>query len=237
MTKTGLKYSVIAIVAFLLLISGVFPSFVQAQVYDYQGYGGSAYSAYQYPTYSYPSYYSSNYSYPTTYSQSYPAYNNGWTSSYGQPVYSGYSQYQYPQYQSQYQTPSYQYPNYQQYQNQYPSYSYQPYQYPQYTDLPLTVTCAPTLTTVEVGTPVTWSASAYGGIGNSYNGSGNSYTFVWTGESIVPRNANLATAYYLSPGIKTASVIVYSNGQTVTESCGTVLVTGRYIPSLWGGTY
>ncbi len=240
MTKTGPKYSVIAVVTLLLLISGVFHSVVHAQVYTpyaagysdpyaasyysaYTGYAGGAYSQYQYPSYSYPTYYSNNYSYPSTYSQSYPAYNNGWTSSYSQPTY---SQYQYPQYQNQYQTPSYQY--------QYPSYPYPTYQYPQSYDLPLTVSCAPTLSTIEVGNPVTWSASAYGGVGSSPYSSGHNYTFAWTGESIVPRNANLATAYYLSPGVKTATVTVYSDGQTATQNCGTVFVSGRYIPSLWG---
>ena len=217
MKNTISTTTIFSVIALYIGVFGFVPTLANAQYYDY-GYSGNYYDSSQYPYYT-PTIYGQGYSYPT---YSYPSYSypynsyNGWytpSSGYSNP-YSTCATYCYP-YNYQYSYPYYN--NYNQY----------------YYNQPLSVTCSPTVSTVEVGNPVTWSATASGGPGNYWGSNGN-YTFTWSGESIIPRNSNLATAYYNTPGLKTAAVTVYSNGQTVTQNCGTVSVTSRYIPRPWG---
>jgi hypothetical protein len=107
------------------------------------------------------------------------------------------------------------------------SYAYQyggtyAYTYPTYTPTnyyaapvtyyaPLTASCYPTASTAYTGNTVTWTSSVSGGNG--------SYSYSWSGtDSLSGYSSSVAIPYY-SPGVKTASVTIYSNGQSQTIYC------------------
>ncbi len=83
----------------------------------------------------------------------------------------------------------------------------------------LSFSCYPNITNVSVNQPVTWSSNVTGG----YNGN---YTYSWSGtDGTYGYNSTLARAYVI-PGTKTATLTITSNGQSRTQSCGTVFVNG-----------
>ena len=82
----------------------------------------------------------------------------------------------------------------------------------------LSAYCSANTQNVAVGQPVTWTVTPTGGTG--------SYSYNWSGESIYGTNGQTVSATYNTPGYKTATVNVYSNGQTVTTSCSTNI--GQY---------
>ncbi len=82
-------------------------------------------------------------------------------------------------------------------------------------DNPLGASCYPTSSIVNIGSTVVWRVSAFGGNG--------SYTYSWTGTNISGSGSSV-TALYSSPGTKTASVVVTSNGKTFTANCGSVVI-------------
>jgi len=102
----------------------------------------------------------------------------------------------------------------------YPNYGYSGYQYS-----PLSASCVANTTSAPIGTPVTWTATATGG--NGY------YQYSWTGTDGIYGQGQTVAYNYSSPGTKYASVTVYSNGQTLTQSCSNILNVGVSI----GGIY
>ncbi len=76
--------------------------------------------------------------------------------------------------------------------------------------------------TYPVNTQVTWIASASGGNGG--------YTYSWNGTDGLYSSGPTATKLYNTSGSKTASVTVYSDGQSQTATCGTVFINDTYIP-------
>jgi hypothetical protein len=153
--------------------------------------------------------------YGNNYGNSYGSYNNGYTS---HPVYYPvYYQTNYPVQQPIYTpvpvpvptpvyTPVYQQPVYQQ-----PVYNYNP----------LTVSCYANPVSATVNQSVTWQAYASGGSG--------SYSYTWSGtNSYYGSTGSSVYSTYSTPGSYSASVTVYSNGQTATQSCGSVIVTDNY---------
>lgn len=92
----------------------------------------------------------------------------------------------------------------------YPNYGYSNYQYS-----PLAASCVANTTYVPIGSTVTWTATATGG--NGY------YQYSWTGtDGIYGQGQSIAYNYGV-PGTKYASVTVYSNGQTLTQSCSNIV--------------
>jgi hypothetical protein len=65
---------------------------------------------------------------------------------------------------------------------------------------------------VQAGTSVQWAATASGGYG--------SYTYSWSGTDGLYGSGSTAYMAYYNPGTKTASVTVYSGGQSITVNCG-----------------
>ncbi len=106
------------------------------------------------------------------------------------------------------------------YQQSQPIYVQQPQQtyyvqQPTYTQYPaLSASCYAESTYVQTGVSVEWIVSASGGNG--------SYTYSWSGtdgfSSYGSYNSYAYMTYY-NPGYKTASVTIYSNGQSVTVNC------------------
>jgi len=93
-------------------------------------------------------------------------------------------------------------------------------QQPVYT-YPLYVSCSPSSTYGVVGSPVTWTANVSGGAGF--------YTYAWSGTDGLYGSNETAYFSYSYPGFKTATVTVYSNGQSMTQSCSDgVSVSGAY---------
>ncbi len=89
---------------------------------------------------------------------------------------------------------------------------------------PLTVSCSANTYNVAPGASVTWTAYASGG--NGY------YTYSWSGSDGIYGSNRSAYITYNYPGQKSASVTIYSNGQTLTQYCSnTVTVNYSY------GTY
>jgi hypothetical protein len=100
----------------------------------------------------------------------------------------------------------------------YPTYPTYPV-YPTYS--PLYVSCSPsTAYNTNSNTGVSWTAYASGGNG--------AYSYSWTGSDGLYGSTQTMYYIYSNPGVKTASVTVYSNGQSVTQSCGTFNVAGYY---------
>ncbi len=75
----------------------------------------------------------------------------------------------------------------------------------------LSAYCTANPQNVAVGQPVTWTVTPTGGTG--------SYSYSWSGESLGGTTGQTVYATYGSAGYKTATVNVYSNGQSVTASC------------------
>jgi len=65
----------------------------------------------------------------------------------------------------------------------------------------------------RVGANVSWNASAYGSYGN--------YTYSWSGTDGLYGNGQYVSKSYNTPGYKTATVTIYSNGQSITRTCST----------------
>lgn len=76
---------------------------------------------------------------------------------------------------------------------------------------PVYVSCSVNTTFTSIGTVVTWSAYATGGDGY--------YTYSWSGSDGFYASGQFAYFTYQFPGYKTASVTVYSNGQSYTQNC------------------
>ncbi len=99
-------------------------------------------------------------------------------------------------------------------------YNPQPYYPPTQYYNPLSVSCSANTTSASVGSSVRWSAYVYGG--NS-----GSYSYTWSGTDGIYGSGQSIYYTYNNPGYKTASVSVYSNGQTANASCNnTVNITG-----------
>ncbi len=179
---------------------------VSAQAYGGSNYGGGNYSH----IYSTPSYYISG-------------NNNNYGYSYSRPiVISEPPQIVYQQPQVVYQQPQVIYQQ------------SQPVVYQQQSYSPLTVSCYASSQTVSTGQSVTWTAYVSGGTNsynnyNNYNYNSSSYSYTWSGTN-GSSYTNSSTAYstYYTPGSYSASVTVYGNGQSVTQSCGYVTVSGSY---------
>ncbi len=97
------------------------------------------------------------------------------------------------------------YPNYYNNNNNY-NYS----NYSSYTN-PVAVSCVANTTSTGVGSTVTWSAMASGGSGY--------YTYSWSGTDGLYGASQYTTFTYNNPGVKNATVVVSSNGQTSTGYC------------------
>jgi ribosomal protein S28E/S33 len=86
---------------------------------------------------------------------------------------------------------------------------------------PLSVSCSANVNSAAVGNSVRWNAYASGGNG--------SYRYSWNGTDGISGSSQSAYRSYNNPGIKYASVTVWSDGQSVTQSCsGSVNVGGYY---------
>ncbi|MEN9524530.1 MAG: hypothetical protein RL536_599 [Candidatus Parcubacteria bacterium] len=112
------------------------------------------------------------------------------------------------------------------YYNNYPNYNYNNYPqnynyYPSTYYSQLYVTCAPSNQYSNAyGNSITWNAYPSGG--NGY------YTYYWTGTDNLYGSSQSLYYSYSYPGVKTASVTVYSNGQSITQSCGSATVGNNY---------
>ena len=93
-----------------------------------------------------------------------------------------------------------------------------PYNYANYS--PLQVSCIPNTTSIAIGNNVTWTASATGGSGY--------YNYSWSGTDGISGYGQTLAVNYVVSGQKLASVTVNSNGQTVTQSCGSTVNVGGY---------
>jgi len=80
-----------------------------------------------------------------------------------------------------------------------------------YTWTDMNVNCYANPQTTYVGSPITWYATASGGNGL--------YSYTWTGSDLLNSDQSSVSKTYYSSGMKTASVSVTSNGQTVTKQC------------------
>ncbi|MEI8339041.1 MAG: hypothetical protein WCF94_00040 [bacterium] len=87
---------------------------------------------------------------------------------------------------------------------------------------PLSVSCTANIGSGLSGNTVTWTAVASGGNG--------SYTYYWNGDDSLVGNTAVVSKTYWNAGLKTASVSVGSNGQSITRTCGnTVSISTRPI--------
>jgi hypothetical protein len=82
----------------------------------------------------------------------------------------------------------------------------------------LGVTCSPNTTFVPVGNSVTWTAYPTGGNGG--------YSYSWSGSDLLYGSGQSASFAYNSAGSKSASVTVYSNGQTYNAMCNSAVTVG-----------
>jgi hypothetical protein len=110
--------------------------------------------------------------------------------------------------------PNYNYNTYPNYYNTYPNYNYNTY------GPALYVTCSASTLYANSGNSVTWSAYPSGGSGV--------YSYSWSGTDGLYGVSQSMYYTYPIPGLKTASVTIYSNGQTMTANCGNVNVGGYY---------
>jgi hypothetical protein len=80
-----------------------------------------------------------------------------------------------------------------------------------YTWTNINVNCYANPQTSYVGSPVTWYTTVSGG--NGY------YTYSWTGSDYLYSNNSAVSQVYYSSGTKMATVVVTSNGASVTRQC------------------
>lgn len=96
----------------------------------------------------------------------------------------------------------------------YGTYSYTPSPYGTlYSWSNINVNCYANPQNAYVGSPVIWYASASGG--NGY------FSYAWVGSDQMYANESTVSKIYYSSGVKTATVTVTSNGQSVTKQCST----------------
>ncbi len=88
----------------------------------------------------------------------------------------------------------------------------------------LTASCAANITSGYAGDTVTWNANASGGNG--------SYSYSWTGTDNLSGSTQSINKNYPDVGSKFASVTVYSNGQSTTQTCNVYISprTTTYVP-------
>ncbi len=108
---------------------------------------------------------------------------------------------------------NYNYPNYNDYNNNYNQYNQ------------LGVSCYSTYQQGNVGDIINWRASAYGGNGNYY--------ITWTGTDGLYGNGSSISTTYNYPGTKIASVTVNSGGQSITQNCNSVQISGNYNTNIY----
>ena len=168
---------------------------------DYSSYEADSYSPDYSTSYEAPSYDEDTYASYEAPSASYASYTSG--ASYVSPSYS-YASYVAPTYAAPvvYQTPVYNQPV-----------------YTQPTQQTLQATCYAPNTNAYVNQNVTWVVNATGGNG--------AYTYTWGGINLNGQHGQSVTTSYNSPGNETATVSVFSNGQTVQVNCGSIFV-GSY---------
>lgn len=113
------------------------------------------------------------------------------------------------------------------YNTYYPPTYYPPTYYPPTYNYysPLSVSCLVSGNTyANTNNALTWNAYPSGGNG--------SYSYSWSGTDGIYGSSQSVYYTYPNPGVKYASVTVYSNGQSVTQNCGSANVGGYY----YGGT-
>ncbi len=103
---------------------------------------------------------------------------------------------------------------------------YPPVYPPIYNNQPLSVSCYGTPSNPSTNTQVEWYGNVSGGSNGSYYGSGNgylngsgNYTYYWTGTDGLYGNTSNAYNTYANPGVKNATLTVYSNGQSAVANC------------------
>lgn len=85
----------------------------------------------------------------------------------------------------------------------------------------LSVSCSANTTNTNIGNSVTWTANVSGG--NSY------YSYNWNGSENLYGSGRYATISYNNTGVKTATLTVVSDGQTITRTCdNSVFVNQNY---------
>ena len=85
----------------------------------------------------------------------------------------------------------------------------------------LVAACFADRTTATVGTPVTWAVEVTGGTGQ--------YSYSWSGSGGLSGTGNSATQSYSTAGQKNATVLISSNGQTISQSCGDSVNVRAYV--------
>ena len=85
------------------------------------------------------------------------------------------------------------------------------YQQPTYVYPAVSASCYAENTSAQPGTSIEWIASATGGTG--------AFSYNWSGTDGLIGYGSVAYMTYYNPGQKTASVTVYSNGQTISVNC------------------
>ncbi len=101
-----------------------------------------------------------------------------------------------------------------------PTYNYNTYS-------PLQVSCVPNAASTVIGSPVTWTANVVGG--TYYSGYNNyNYSYSWSGTDGISGYSQSISVNYSTPGQKLAYVTVSGNGQTITQSCGSVVNVNGY---------
>ncbi len=97
---------------------------------------------------------------------------------------------------------------------------YPPYPYPSHPYI--TVSCYANPANVTVGSYVTWTAQVSGGSGY--------HSYSWNGTDGLYGSGNSISKTYNTPGTKSASVTVYSDGQTRTVQCSNYVTVAHYAP-------
>lgn len=87
-----------------------------------------------------------------------------------------------------------------------------------YRNRPLLVSCSVNSTFAQIGSSVTWQTYVSGGNG--------SYRYTWDGSDYLRGSSRNVSVSYNSNGVKTASVTVRSDGQSVTQSCSNSITVG-----------
>lgn len=116
--------------------------------------------------------------------------------------------------------------NYNQYQYYYPTPQPAPVAIPSnyynnYTSYPsgFQIACYPDKVSAKIGSPVTWAVEVLGGSGN--------YSYSWTGTDGLSSTQSSVVMTYGSTGSKSATVTVNSNGQSMSQACGSTVTIVR----------